>query len=337
MKKVDPPEDPSRREFLAVSGAVAMHSVAQVYPIARTLERANGHDEREAIPPPLQITGGVKPLFKGQTARPLRYTPVAKDFVIRNGGEFFNRPLYGQNNDFRVDVGDRPEFSVYLPGHGGNLKFGISTPIGRKWVANSNEVVTRYRPGRMVYEIKDRILGAGSLRIEVITARSGVLVKLEAPGAPNPTVLTWAYAGADGRKGGRSGDIGCESVPVSQYFQVRPEDCAGNLYTMQTIGASNGGARPASRLHAPAGALLLAFPVGSVLGLAEFPAWTASEPVTRPTVPEVAPHLPILTGSVELRGTPVHLAVWRDGPGDGSGYGGPRSRVRASQRGRFRL
>jgi hypothetical protein len=50
--------------------------------------------------------------MRGQTARPLRYAPRDGGFVIHNGREFFNRPLYGPNNAFRVDCGDLPEFSL---------------------------------------------------------------------------------------------------------------------------------------------------------------------------------------------------------------------------------
>ena len=60
-------------------------------------------------------------------ARPLRYTPDGTDFVITNGSEYFNRPLYSGNTAFRVDGGDKPEFSLYLPGRGGNLRPGIRT------------------------------------------------------------------------------------------------------------------------------------------------------------------------------------------------------------------
>ena len=82
------------------------------------------------MPPPGVITGGIQPLMESMTPRPLRYRPVGGEFVIRNGKEFFNRPIYGpssktQSGDFRVDAGDLPEFSLYLPGHGGNLKLGI--------------------------------------------------------------------------------------------------------------------------------------------------------------------------------------------------------------------
>src|SRR5436190_6444601 len=56
------------------------------------------------------VTVFAKGNFRGKTARPLRYQPDGTDFVIENGSEFFNRPLYGTNTAFRVDAGDRPEF-----------------------------------------------------------------------------------------------------------------------------------------------------------------------------------------------------------------------------------
>ncbi len=71
------------------------------------------------------------PILEGQTARPLRYHPEGTDFVITNGAEFFNRPLYGPNTAFRVDAGDQPEFALYLPGRGGNLRLGLQTRPAR--------------------------------------------------------------------------------------------------------------------------------------------------------------------------------------------------------------
>src|SRR5580658_10495776 len=51
--------------------------------------------------------------FEDNVARPLRYWPAGTDFVITNGAEFFNRPLYCLNSAFRIDGGDKPEFSIY--------------------------------------------------------------------------------------------------------------------------------------------------------------------------------------------------------------------------------
>ena len=85
--------------------------------------------------------------FSNNIARPLRYFPDGADFVITNGAEFFNRPLYCLNSAFRIDGGDKPEFSLYLPGRGGNLRFGIKTANGTKWLNDADKIVTRYRPG----------------------------------------------------------------------------------------------------------------------------------------------------------------------------------------------
>src|SRR3954471_23326299 len=65
------------------------------------------------------------PVLEGKTERPLRYTPQGTDFVIENGPERFNRPLYIRNSAMRVDAGDQAEFSLYLPGRGGNLRLGF--------------------------------------------------------------------------------------------------------------------------------------------------------------------------------------------------------------------
>ena len=37
-------------------------------------------------------------------------------------------------------------------------------------------------------------------------------------------------------KGQRGGDIGCESEPVSEFFQLRPEECKDNRFEILTNG-----------------------------------------------------------------------------------------------------
>ena len=288
------PRDFTRRKFIAGSSAAAA-AAAIPLPAQRTPEFV--------VPPPKTITGAVRGLLAGHTARPLRYTPVDGDFVIRNGGEFFNRPLYGPNINFRVDAGDLPEFSLYLPGHGGNLKLGVSAAAGSKWLAQAADVIARYRPGRMIYEVRDPLLAQGSLRIEVLTAGQGAgfMLQVAAHGVPPSTALTWAFGGVSGRKGARNGDIGCEVEPVSRFFQVRPEECADNLYTIEMAPV------PSCLLHSPTCDLRLAFPVGSHLSLADATTWDAPVVTAGP-----APRLPILTGWVPLGdGAPMYLSVHR--------------------------
>ena len=35
--------------------------------------------------------------------------------------------------------------------------------------------------------------------------------------------MVWAYGGVNGQRGTRDGDIGTEKVPISEWFQLRPE------------------------------------------------------------------------------------------------------------------
>src|ERR1035438_6688016 len=208
----------SRRRFLAVSTAAAARAAAGLKGFGQTqvgtagsaaAQSANARETAATMPPPGVITGGIQPLMESMTARPLRYRPVAGEFVIRNGKEFFNRPIYGvstptQVGDFRVDAGDLAEFSLYLPGHGGNLKLGFigAGGTGSKWAADAEEGIARYRPGRMIYEIRDALLGKGMLRAELLTAGegSGLLLKVEASKVPDGTKLAWAFGGVSGKR-----------------------------------------------------------------------------------------------------------------------------------------
>jgi hypothetical protein len=293
---MSPRRDFTRRKFIARSSAAAAAAAVRFpLPAQRAAE--------SVVPPPKVITGAVRGLLAGHTARPLRYRPEDGDFVIRNGGEFFNRPLYGPNINFRVDAGDLPEFSLYLPGHGGNLKLGVSAAAGSKWLAQAAEVVARYRPGRMIYQVRDPLLAQGWLRIEVLTMGQGAgfMLQVAAHAVPSSAALTWAFGGVSGRKGARNGDIGCEVEPVSRFFQLRPEECADNLYTIEMAPA------PSCLLHSPTCDLKLAFPAGSHLGLADATTWDAPVVAAGP-----APRLPILTGWVPLGdGAPMYISVRR--------------------------
>jgi hypothetical protein len=176
--------------------------------------------------------------FIGGTERPVRYFPDHGDFVITNGAEFFNRPLYCDHSAFRIDGGDKPEFSLYVPGRGGNLRFGIKTSAGAKWLNDADKIVTRYRAGELIYEINDRLLvnPTRTLRLTVLplNAARGVVVRAELTNAAwLPVELFWAFGGANGMRGRRGGDIGCEAEPVSKFFQLRPEQCAGNEFSVE--------------------------------------------------------------------------------------------------------
>jgi hypothetical protein len=326
----------SRRHFLAVSSAAAAQAAATLKGLSQTAAAAaqkNLQETARLMPPPEVISGGIQPLMQHMTARPLRYRPDRGDFVIRNGTEYFNRPLYApcsttHSADFRVDASDLPEFSLYLPGHGGNLKLGFiaagagttsGSGTASKWAAQADEVIARYRPGRMIYELRDSLLGSGSIRAELLTASvgSGLILKIDGTNLPAGTRLAWAFGGVSGKKGRRNGDIGCEVQPVSQFFQLTEQECEGNqIANLPTLIAS---AKTPVRaiVSSKAASITLIFPPDSVdspvvAAAADFKAWNLP-PETDPTHqwnPKEIVH-PILVGSAEIKKEALYISVDR--------------------------
>ena len=261
----------------------------------------------------------VFPNLESNIERPLRYRPEGTDFVIENGAETFNRPLYGGNTAFRVDGGDKPEFVLYLPGRGGNLRLGVRSASGAKWLHDAAKIVTRYRPGELLYEIRDPLLGAeGVLRIAAVAYHQteGLIVRAEygvgqvselprsgqRPDLPSALELIWAYGGINGQRGTRDGDIGTERVPISEYFQLKPEFCRDNGIELGAGGFT---------LRAKAATIVGVMPPGAQLRVSDAAQW--SDPVTLLAAQYlVAPQEPVVVGRAPLaNGQPLLLSLQR--------------------------
>src|SRR4051812_21923485 len=91
---------------------------------------------------------------KKTAVRKIHYAPEGNSFVLKNGTQKFNRALYGSNTGFRVETGDLPEFAMYMPGMGGNLKFGLINGKESKWITETSKIDTRYVLGTMHYTIE---------------------------------------------------------------------------------------------------------------------------------------------------------------------------------------
>ena len=163
--------------------------------------------------------------------REIRYHPEGTDFVIENGKKRFNRALYGSNTVFRAEAGDLPEFALYMPGMGGTIRFGLIANNSSKWLISSENIIARYRPGSMIYEIKDPLLKEGILIITVLPLYTGegIIVKAEANTIPAGLKLFVAFGGASGTKFSRDGDIGAD--PESSFY-LKPEYCRDNIYRL---------------------------------------------------------------------------------------------------------
>ncbi|MCA6068254.1 DUF4450 domain-containing protein [Chryseobacterium sp. RG1] len=161
--------------------------------------------------------------------RELHYKEDRGDFLLVNGKYRFNRALYGDNRASRVEAGDLPEFALYLPGMGGNLQFVIQKGNSIKKLINAEKIETRYRPGSMLYQIKDPILGNGSLKLTVLaqSKEEGLVVKLETSTVDPSAKIYAVFGGASGTTFSRNGDIGAD--PESGFYLL-PEYCSNNQF-----------------------------------------------------------------------------------------------------------
>lgn len=242
--------------------------------------------------------------------RALRYRPDGDDFIIVNGGESFNRALYGRNTAFRVEAGDRPEFVLYLPGRGGNLRLGIRQGSQAKWLHDAAEITTRYRPGEMRYEIRDPLLGVrGMIELHLVALHEtdGLLLRyrfVQSLQAGPEVELLVAFGGVNGERGVRDGDIGTERIPIREWFQLRPEFSADNSFTIS---------RNTFELRAKAARIAGVLPAGATLRTADARHWADAAKLLSS---EGIADQPVLVATFPLDRKPGFLALQRVGDPD---------------------
>ncbi|HYP15664.1 MAG TPA: DUF4450 domain-containing protein, partial [Opitutus sp.] len=246
----------------------------------------------------------LTPNLRDNIDRPLRYSPDGQDFVTQNGPEFFNRPLYGGNTGFRVDGGDRPEFVLYLPGRGGNLRLILRSPAGAKWLHDAEQIETRYRPGFLLYQIRDPLLGDGTLKLAVtaLAETEALILRAEVENAPADLEFAWAFGGVNGERGRRDGDIGTENVPISEWFQLRPEFCRDNTIEL---------AEASLTVRAPVAALAVVSSPASRLTVGDARQWNDLTHLLADNTNGAAANTPVAIGRTALGREPFFLCVQR--------------------------
>ena len=174
----------------------------------------------------------VTPSLWHNKVRRMHYESQGTDFVCVNPTRRFNRALYGTYTAFRVESGDLPEFAMYLPGMGGNCKFGLINGNKSKWLTDIKNIKAVYRPGSMLYEIKDSMLGNGTLHITVLALADteGMIIKTQFNHVNKNVHLLWVFGGATGKKFHRDGDLGAD--PESSFY-LQPSYCVDNIYQIE--------------------------------------------------------------------------------------------------------
>jgi len=166
-----------------------------------------------------------------EITRELRYKPVNGGFEIINGDKKFNKALYGTNTAFRLETSDVPEFGFFMPNMGGNLQLGVMVKQNSIWLNNASYIKSTYYPGTRVYEIKDPVLGKGTITIKVLAMSDadGMVMKISSSDLPKGSELIYMYGGASNKRFSRNGDLG---VDKPDCFDLHVDACKGNVYRM---------------------------------------------------------------------------------------------------------
>jgi len=249
--------------------------------------------------------------------RPLRYTPDGRDFVIENGQHWFNRPLYGPHTVYHADGGDKPEFALVNGAmKDGVLRLAISTPSGSKWLADSQHITTRYRPGSLIYDIQDPLLGSATLHLiaESLTGREGMILQTSISGGTSQAELIYVYGGVNSfrRAAGSpaAGDV-ITTANVSAIRQVdeingrelrpqlmlQPQQCSGNVIAIDGNGFTVRAGSEGMDGRASDDAKLSGGDAAKMNSSADL---LASAPG----------RLPVVVGRVSLT-KPTYIAIWR--------------------------
>ena len=163
-----------------------------------------------AILASLAITG----VMANDELRPVHYMPDGTSAVAVDGKTRFNRGLYGAHSGFRVDCSDMPEFGVYLPRMGGNLR--LTLPEGK--------CMARYTPGRMNYS-------QGGVEVEAQVMRSTDMALWSIHNTTDRKItVPIRFGGVADKKFSREGDLG---VDAADCFDLKPEYCTGNIFTVK--------------------------------------------------------------------------------------------------------
>jgi hypothetical protein len=235
--------------------------------------------------------------------RPLHYKPEGNAFRMVEARRRFNRSLYSTNTAFRIEAGDLPEFALYLPGMGGNIRFALLASGKAKWIIHTDSIQTRYSPERMDYVLRDAMLGTGQVELSAIAMRSteGLMIKATAYDLPQGVELVCVYGGVSDKKFSRDGDVGAD--PENVFF-LQPSYCSGN-----NIRTGSGGFTITDQFeeHVVSGTM----PPAAALSTIDFSNAENADGLLKSTK-EV--NAPVLAGKMPIAGSGEYFFAWMPGP-----------------------
>jgi hypothetical protein len=171
------------------------------------------------------------------TLRQPTYRVEGDAFVRHNGERMNNRPLYCNQIPAIVVAGDRP---LVRFGSGavqnGTFMVALARAGKAKWLHDFSDVISKYRPGRMQWVLKDAAYGATTITLEAVPPAQGpgMACRARVEGSQPGDRLIWTCGGAmplresilyfwDVTTGGREGKMA---------IGFSPDDCRGDSVSL---------------------------------------------------------------------------------------------------------
>lgn len=114
---------------------------------------------------------------------------------------------------------------------GGNIKFALLNNDTSKWLIYADKIKAKYRPGSMIYDIEDKMLGKVKLHLVIIVMADteGIIIRMKFENVLTNVKLIGAYGGASGKKFSLDSDM--RPDPESRVY-LKPEYCSNNSYSI---------------------------------------------------------------------------------------------------------
>ena len=166
---------------------------------------------------------------KLMTPRTVQYWPEEDGIVCIDGKNRFTRALYGRCEAARLETSDEPEFGLYMPYMGGNLRFDIEhTKIKALYdgVSRDYQIVLPAHCRQASDEEAVVLISAYALQVPTV----GGIWEISGKNVREGVVLQMRFGAASNASFSRNGDLG---VDKKDCFDFSLEKCRNNEYTLE--------------------------------------------------------------------------------------------------------
>jgi len=161
--------------------------------------------------------------------REVQYWPEEEGIVCINGKHRFTRALYGRCEAARLETSDEPEFGLYMPYMGGNVRFDVEhTSIKAIYDGVSRDYEIVLPASMRKNKGQEAVVFLSAFALQVPTA--GGIWQISAKNVKKGARMQVRFGAASNASFSRNGDMG---VDKKDCFDFTFDKCKGNEYTLQ--------------------------------------------------------------------------------------------------------